>query len=100
MIPEQINIEIAEYLGIMKWSYAPPERRPHCDLPNYYYDSNAMHQAKKALTGEHKIEFIDALCLIVSRDGDGPYSAITKAFYAEPNHEAEAFLRVVGKWKE
>lgn len=116
MTPDEINATIANHLGWTNLHIRQLERdhpndrhmMPHgCrpggswneqEVPEFDEDLNAMHKAKKSLSGDPRIEFINVLCGIVRTKDDGPYTAMTKAFYAEAAHEAEAFVRVIGKW--
>jgi len=107
---KEINRAIAEHLG-WKWFDHPDTRErtktftlsdkwvlnpagqlvfPY-SVRNYCGDLNAMHEAEKALTKKDLWEMTMQLCNIVY--GDVPLA------HATARQRAEAFLRVVGKWR-
>ena len=115
MSEDEINRAIAEHLG---WSYGPIHIGDGLDVdecshawwrngkawvegpPNYCGDLNAMHEAEKVLladadTGyEYDME-LNGVCECWE-DGVMNYM---KLWHATARQRAEAFLRVVGKWR-
>lgn len=60
-------------------------------LPNYCNDLNAMHEAEDFLRGNEFLRYAEMLDSII-----GSLNGIR----ATARERAEAFLRVLGKWKE
>lgn len=59
MKTSEINIAIAEELGVMRWSYLNGERYP--DTLRYTEDLDAMHQAIMSLTLEDQCNMSEYL---------------------------------------
>jgi hypothetical protein len=116
MNDEEINRAIAEHLGAV-WIYEdssfaswPKQLQPmlarfndyagDCEvnkgmvfsrIPDYCGDLNAMHEAEKTLENHQLWMVTTALAGIVLVD--------TPIAHATARQRAEAFLRVVGKWR-
>jgi hypothetical protein len=63
-------------------------------LPDYVFDLNAMHEAEKLLTQGGKTQYIFVLQTLCGGQQFGDN------YFATAEQRAEAFLRVVGRWKE
>jgi len=126
MTNEELNVEIAEFRGWVKYNPTPESISrgyprysywiPPSDSkqsfenwgklemdypPDYCNNLNAMAEAKNLLTGDKRREFIDYLYEIVKQDKNinaGPYSVMTQAFYATAKQQAIAFVKTIGKW--
>ena len=117
MTPEQINIAIAEACGEKvcthyphKWESRGPEGDSElwcsvCDAPlkelraqDYFHDLNAMHDVIVCTTAPWSQDtrfqelLEDELDSITCKAG-------LKIWAAEAKHQAEAFLRTLGKWR-
>ena len=104
----QINQLIAEYCG---WQILEPEVHPTITyhwaiepdgsksiLPDYCNDLNAMHEAMKTLSEEQVEKVWETLCDMIPIDPRHYRNGLV--FDAPARVRAEAFLRVIGKWKE
>ena len=128
MTDEEINIEILEYCGWVKYKptaeiissgcakyphWTPPSDSKQwvknwgilemMSPPCYTTDLNAMAEAKNLLTGDKRREFIDYLYEVVKQDKNinaGPYSVMIEAFYATAKQQAIAFVKTIEKWKK
>lgn len=82
-------------------------------IPNYCNDLNAMHDVWASFDFEQKMEFAFELRQVVRNKWDRDHEAFKSMFVDEPpqvqlaetanasaHQRAEAFLKVVGKWKE
>jgi len=103
MTHEEINEAIAEHLYRGKGDLEIFLTHPH--RPDYCNDLNAMHEAKKALADEERLDFMVALCLILGLSGEGKcwydlecYEA-WKVSGATAAQLAEAFLKTLNLWK-
>lgn len=120
MTPEQINIAIAEALGIdtsladvcqcgdpikKGWGHEGHCATPMLFIDNYHGDLNAMHEAKMTLTPKQRVEYQVNLCIAQGhpcesdphwRQGD----CARRGLFATAAEEAQAFLRTVGKWEQ
>lgn len=103
MTPEEINRTIAEACGWKQitsyeefWQITDrkSEKRWWCeqDLPDYYNDLNAMHEAEKELfkNFKHRAWYLHRLKTYTDFDG------VT----ATAPQRCEAFLRTIGKWRD
>lgn len=106
MTQEQKRILIAEACGWkrhyntdMQWRYdgdGPDDWVVEDDLPDYFNDLNAMHEAEKVLN----------IPVHMQKHAWNNYKAtletMTKgnSFHATAAQRAEAFLRTIGKWTE
>ena len=104
----QINQLIAEYCG---WQILEPEVHPTITyhwaiepdgsksiLPDYCNDLNAMHEAMKTLSEEQVEKVWETLCDMIPINPRHFRNGLV--FDAPARVRAEAFLRVIGKWKE
>ena len=108
MNDEEINRAIAEHLGWSAirmsalWEFTEPgeDHQVLCGLnpkgctravPNYCRDLNAMHEAENTLENHQLWMVTTALAGIVHVD--------TPIAHSTARQRAEAFLRVVGKWR-
>lgn len=101
MTQETKRIKIAEACGWqrhyntdMQWRYdgdGPDDWIVEDELPDYFHDLNAMHEAEKTLTDEQKGEYINQLSSIC---GDTMWF-----IHATAAQRAEAFGRVKGLWE-
>ena len=117
MNDEEINRAIAEHLG---WRikaikcgdlddayWIPPggyeDAFRNCGIipPNYSGDLNAMHEAEKAAFGSSNLwaEFAFQLISVLNASGMSELDGMTCLLQATAPQRAEAFLRVVGKWR-
>lgn len=99
MSDEEINIAIAEACG-----WAHPNVEPYA-FPDYCNDLNAMHEAEKILNDKDRRIFANQLSQIHDASYKKAWWDLDSAQAFELAHStarqrAEAFLRVVGKWKE
>lgn len=88
MTDQEINAAIAETCG---WKYYDGWHHPdgRDKLPDYCNDLNAMHKAEGVLTKEQAYEYIAVL-----------FDSTYEATLATARQRAEAFLRMLGKWKD
>ena len=104
----QINQSIAEYCG---WEVLEPEVHPTITyhwaiepdgsksiLPDYCNDLNAMHEAMKTLSEEQVEKVWETLCDMIPINPRHFRNGLV--IDAPARVRAEAFLRVIGKWKE
>jgi hypothetical protein len=101
MTNDQINAAIAEVCGWteigicdcgFKIGGMPPYRSAHKKhIPDYCTDLNEMHHAEDFLRGNELLRYAEMLDSII-----GSLNGIR----AIARERAEAFLRVLGKWKE
>ena len=104
----RINQLIAEYCG---WQILEPEVHPTITyhwaiepdgsksiLPDYCNDLNAMHEAMKTLSEEQVEKVWETLCDMIPINPRHFRNGLV--FDAPARVRAEAFLRVIGKWKE
>ena len=104
----RINQLIAEYCA---WQILEPEVHPTITyhwaiepdgsksiLPDYCNDLNAMHEAMKTLSEEQVEKVWETLCDMIPIDPRHFRNGLV--FDAPARVRAEAFLRVIGKWKE
>lgn len=106
MTDTDINIAVAEACGwkkcqpCLKNGYFDQWRLPSDDgcihttqLPNYFHDLNAMHEAE-CYAFIHMFNPDDYGLALLKIENDRPI------FNSTALQRAEAFLRTVGKWKE
>ncbi len=62
------------------------------EVPHYYSDLNAMHEAEKTLTDNQISPFL----MILSQEVEG----VDWAFRATASQRAEAFLRTLNLWRD
>ena len=72
-------------------------RRFGKEIPNFYQDLNAMHEAEKALTEKQRTG--DHYAAMIA-DVTGCDDMLWGFIHATAQQRAEAFLRTVGKWVE
>lgn len=82
------------------WEHSVTKERIF-NIPNYYEDLNAIHEAEKILTTEQRDEFVDELVQIIAElkptlPIDGYYEAV----FIDAPQRCEALLRTIGKWVE
>lgn len=113
MSDQEINIAIAEACGwrqsernIAHWHHVS-EPYSHIltgDLPNYCNDLDAMHEAviKTFQDASMQLDYSRMLIFVIKKS-----SPICKRFFSDfdlanatARQRAEAFLRMIGKWKE
>jgi hypothetical protein len=112
MNDEEINRAIAEHLGWRCQSHVPEQNKAGAimcwippgkhewhpvQIPNYCGDLNAMHEAEKTLDGTRMaMAYTGELREIINPGGPvGDFRLVSATSY----QRAEAFLRVVGKWR-
>jgi hypothetical protein len=118
MTPKKINRAIAEYCGWKDTGYGPigtlhdPKGctcfdGTGCQVPNYYNDLNAMHEAEKVrfVCGEDRMTYMEKLADIIERanpnsEGYDARLCCYLTLNATSPQRAEAFLRTVGKWRD
>lgn len=69
------------------------------DIPDYFNDLNAMHEAEQVLKKWEKVTYAKKLVFTVTSEekrGTSTYELII----ATAAQRAEAFLRTLGKWEE
>lgn len=97
MKPEEINRRIAIACGwrqsdrnIAHWHHKsePYSHILVCDLPDYYGDLNAMHEAESYIMDESSIEYEKWL---------RKFSCV---WHVKASKKAEAFLRAINQWEE
>ena len=99
MTDEQINRAIAEACG---WNNKPVVRTNGkgsvwvTEWPDYCSDLNAMHEAEKSISNDLWQCYFNQLARVTKAE----QSDDRVFFCATARHRAEAFLRVMGKWKE
>jgi hypothetical protein len=90
------------------WAGEPPSRDKcilELDVPDYYSDLNAMHEAEKIFDDRHKYTddtrslYYDYLALSAEGFPD-KWEVSWHVLRATAPQRAEAFLRTVNKWKE
>ncbi len=112
MTSAKINIAIAEYLGWRREPYGFVKPDGNITNPNFFTDLNAMHEARKSLSGEQGGNFIRWLN-ILHKSADIFYQSteerdwrkeisceVFDLFNSESSLQAEAFVRVIGKYTE
>lgn len=103
MNPEAQRIAIAASVGIHlhDGDHAPSGYMFVDDLPDYFNDLNAMHEAESVLTfNQYHIMFIGLLQSITQRDWiNGDKTAKQSAVHATAGQRAEAYLKTIGKWE-
>lgn len=104
MKPEEQRIAIAKACGYEtdgELAWTPPLTNTDDDvfriLPDYLNDLNAMHEAEKVLTEQQAKEYRWKL-----QQGFLPNTQVAQELlcHATATQRAEAFLKVLGKWKE
>lgn len=116
MTPEEINQAIAEWMGYqevtqvssldnkltLKFWKRTDDVRAYLEIPNYYGDLNAVHEAEMKLRGtdweqcnsvEHHSRFNRYLSGLSAMFGKG-------AFCATAPQRAEALLRTLNLWRD
>lgn len=100
MTPEEINIAIAESLGVMKWSYALPKKVPHCDMLDYHSSLDACAEFEATITTPFEMSCYASLVFEqlseVDQSGELDFCMIT----ATAPQRCEAYLRLKRLWKE
>lgn len=104
MTQEQKRIKIAEACGWkrhyntdMQWRYdgdGPDDWIVEDDLPDYFNDLNAMHEAEKILKDHESEQYNDLLGSFLWSG----YPASRRNFHATAAQRAEAFGRTLGLW--
>lgn len=61
------------------------------EVPDYFNDLNAMHEAEKMLTGEQTLAYITELIAAAAKHD-------TAVYFATAAQRAEAFGRTLGLW--
>lgn len=121
MPDQEMNIAIAKACGRLrrvmtdeewklrykKWCAEPDD--PHAELtcpsthegtvPDYCHDLNAMHDAPHNLSLRQYADYGECLTRIVASDNSANSTGYG-VFDATARQRAEAFLRVIGKWRE
>ena len=113
MTPASIDTKIAEVCGWRKNPAVPGGYYPHnlhpatnlygavFTLPTYHVDLNAMHEAEKKLSFSQRIEYKRRLQKIMSIELEPNMEInMSELVFATAPQRAEAFLRVLGLWKE
>jgi len=99
MTNEQINIAIAEACrwkrveGEECFFYNGTEQVYIENIPEYFNDLNAMHEAEKTLSHKQKRTYCEKLFNL-------PTSELESNTFATALQKAEAFLKTIGKWEE
>jgi hypothetical protein len=72
------------------------------DIPDYFNDLNAMHEAEKVLTKANWGGYAAELYRITDAHNHGisPNHHWLAVAFSTASQRAEAFLRTIGKWKE
>jgi hypothetical protein len=99
---EQKQIKIAVTLG---WVMHPllgwidPTGTPS-ELPNFFHNLNAMHEAEKMLDDVHYAEYATMLSEMAYRAAHGmPHIVISRGTISPPAHQrAEAFGKTLKLW--
>jgi hypothetical protein len=113
MKAEQINIKIAEACG---WKQHPEDGIIGCwddnegftkaNIPNYYSDLNACHEAVMSISLKEKpewcpLEYTDNLLIVVNLSAT---HCVERGSFKHTNATApqrcEAFLKTLGLWEE
>ena len=107
MNDEEINRAIAEHLGWIvpdgcaNWRTRPDGKMVFFNplseqdpLPNYCGDLNAMHEAENTLTSVQCSFYTYSMREVITE-----HDASRRTWHATARQRAEAFLRVVGKWR-
>lgn len=112
MTNEEINIAIAESLGLIRhpnsdwkrhgvqiWFEKDGETR--CKLPNYAADLNACHEFEKALDEMLAVHIRGVgVCTKAEIYYDMLGGLCDQPVRATARQRCEAYLRTIGKWKE
>lgn len=110
MTPENQRIAIAHKCGWNRahkrikgyptWEHADGRRCTLTQLPNYFNDLNAMHEAEKTLTDEQWYEYREHLRTVVLGKIRYVSQWCKTDIHATASQRAEAFLRTIDKWEE
>jgi hypothetical protein len=114
MTPEKQRIAIAEALG---WNDChrsiagfdsgdciierrcigiPPNHCTHRQIPYYFSDLNAMHEAEKVLDNNQAEKYLQTLTSIALQSDQPAFAFLT----ATAAQRAEAFLKTINLWKQ
>jgi len=101
MSEQEINEAIAEACGRERnpdggWYPDNGLRVGTQAIPDYCGDLNAMHEAEKSISNDLWQCYFNQLARVTKAE----QSDDRVFFCATARHRAEAFLRVMGKWKE
>lgn len=98
IIAEEVGFEeISEVAGLLVGiAQGAPNRQPLV-LPDYHHDLNAMKSAIQSLPDNDRISFFRILETVVDRDA-GKVIAFAVG-ESTATQQAEAFLRLKGKWE-
>lgn len=97
MTPEEINIAIAESLGVMKWSYALPKKVPHCDMLDYHSSLDACAEFEATMDKQEQSDYICALGGLCQEPDLDDWAGVC---FATAPQRCEAYLKLKGLWKE
>jgi hypothetical protein len=106
MTDNEINRAVAEelryyYIDGTDEGCIKSQGEPMQDIPNFCYDYNAAAEMRRAIKPEEVGEFIHTLSLRLKNIcGTTYYVHVWEFVTATPCQQAEAFLRLRGKWKE
>lgn len=100
MTKEQINVAIAEYLGVsvhpMDKARGEDSKAPLHGIADYYNDLNAMHEAEKGLPPLLWNDYANRL-IRLWESGNTRHAG---AIFSYAWQRAEAFLKAIGKWED
>lgn len=97
MTPEEINIAIADSLGVMKWSYALPKKVPHCDMLDYHSSLDACAEFEATMDKQEQSDYICALGGLCQEPDLDDWAGVC---FATAPQRCEAYLKLKGLWKE
>lgn len=112
MTNEQINRAVAEELGWTnirsRYAFGPallglePRYQQECRVPDFCNDHNAVAEMRKAIkTKDEQNQFARHVCDLAFTGNEDCRSAhYWSAINSTPRQQAEAFLRLRGKWRE
>jgi hypothetical protein len=70
------------------------------DLPDFFSDLDAIHEAEKVLTVKQSQEYTTYLIQAQQTYLNGPPPEVFRVIHATASQRAEAFLRTLGLWEE
>jgi hypothetical protein len=118
MTDEQINIAIAEHCGFTDIIWPTGFHQQMSDekskkaggrwrfqIPNYYNDLNAIHEAEKGLDWQGKTKFTEILYRhcpdsYIRGYDETEWDEIFPLINSTARQRAEAFVKTIGKWED